>query len=703
MSDFFDNDAITKAWDSGVTRRILAYIKPWKALLAATALTLVLATAGELVTPIVVREVVDTALMPTWRLATTAIVSAPETQGIVIAGKATRIGEKLALPSGILSGLTQAQRKELERRGILLPGEWYLADLEAAGKKGRALVAEKPGLFTVDGDRALIATSALRALPEDEALALRGRDLATVRRDVFLLVIVLVVVLGATFIQTTTSALIGQRVMKQLRMELFRHVTSRSLAFLSRQPVGRLVTRMTNDVETINQFFTDVIVAFLKDSSLMAGVLVVLLAMDFRLALAALVTLPPIAVATVVSRRRARDAFRRQRQWLSRVNAYIAERIAGIAVVQLFAGEARARSEFEAQDRELLKASLGEMYVYATFRPLVDLFASITIATVLWLGSRLVGSDSLSLGTLIAFVNLVRMFYSPVMDISDKYTILQSAMAGGERVFALLDETESIPDRATLPMPARIDGRIELDHVWFGYREGEWVLKDLSLVVEPGEMVAIVGPTGAGKTTIASLVTRLWDVQRGSIRIDGRDVRDLPLGGLRRAIQPVLQEVFLFTGSVEENIRLGEEVTRERMEAAARAVRADAFVAELPEAYATQLSEGGANLSQGQRQLLSFARVLAHDPAVVILDEATSSIDTETERMVQDGLEALLSGRTSIVIAHRLSTIRHADRIVVLAEGKVAETGSHEELLAKRGIYWNLYRLQFGGGLGEVA
>ncbi|MEI6386708.1 MAG: ABC transporter ATP-binding protein, partial [Spirochaetota bacterium] len=315
-------------------------------------------------------------------------------------------------------------------------------------------------------------------------------------------------------------------------------------------------------------------------------------------------------------------------------------------------------------------------------------------------GASLLSLQILSLGTLIAFVNLIRMFYSPVMDISEKYTLLQSAMAGGERVFALLDEKESVPDSPNVEMPPTIRGHIEFNHVWFAYKEGEWILRDLSFKVEPGEMLAIVGPTGAGKTTIANLITRLWDIQRGMIRIDGLDLRQLPLDGLRRAVQPVLQDVFLFSGSIEENIRLGDEVTVDRMRAASSAVHADEFIDRMPGGFAEILSEGAANISQGQRQLLSFARVLAHEPSIIILDEATSSIDTETEQLVQRGLEALLAGRTSVVIAHRLSTIRHASRIMVLSEGRVAESGTHEELLQLRGLYWNLYRLQYGGELG---
>lgn len=307
------------------------------------------------------------------------------------------------------------------------------------------------------------------------------------------------------------------------------------------------------------------------------------------------------------------------------------------------------------------------------------------------------GTHLLSLGTLIAFVNLVGMFYSPIQDISEKYTLLQSAMAGGERVFKLLDADETIPDAPKVALPSALRGHIEFDHVRFAYKPGEPVLRDLSFNVEPGEMVAIVGYTGAGKTTVANLITRLWDVQGGEIRIDGIPVRDLPLAGLRRSVQPVLQDVFLFSGTIDRNIRLGDGVSEERMRLAARAVHADEFIEALPKAYETELAEGGSNLSGGQRQLLSFARVLAHDPSVIILDEATSAVDTETEAMIQRGLEGLLAGRTSIVIAHRLSTIRNADRIVVLSGGRVAEEGRHEELLARRGLYWNLYRLQYGG------
>ncbi len=493
------------------------------------------------------------------------------------------------------------------------------------------------------------------------------------------------------------SNLLGLKIMKDLRMQLYRHVLTRSFAFLSRQPVGRLVTRLTSDVETINQFFTDVLSAFIKDFSIMAGAIVVLYVFDVRLALVVTASVPLVLIVSSVARKRARDAFRNQRRWTSKVNSFIAEHLSGIDVVKLFVREAPAKAQFAAHDAELMKANLGEMHVFATFRPAVDFLATLTTAIALCAGAGLYLSHSISLGTLIAFVNLIGMFYSPIKDLAEKYIMLQSAMAGGERIFTLLDADEMILDAPTIEMPSRIRGHIEFDKVWFAYKGEEWVLKDLSFTVEPGQMVAIVGYTGAGKTTVANLVTRFWDIQKGDIRIDGHSVRDLPLGGLRKAIQPVPQDVFLFSGTISENLRLGEGVAEERMRLAAEAVHANEFIEALPQGYDTELSEGGSNLSQGQRQLLSFARVLAHDPAIIILDEATSSVDTETEKLIQRGIEGLLTGRTSVVIAHRLSTIRNADKIIVLAQGRIAETGTHDELIEKKGLYWNLYRLQNSG------
>lgn len=483
--------------------------------------------------------------------------------------------------------------------------------------------------------------------------------------------------------------------MVDLRMDLFRKTSRQSLAFLSRQPVGRMVTRLTGDVETINEFFTSVVVSFIKDASVMTGAIVVLFVMSPRLGLVAIATLPPVLVATGISRRKARDAFRRQRTWLSRVNAFIAEHIAGVAVVKLFGREHASSQTFEGHDRELMKANLGEMYVFATFRPLIEFLSSVSTAIVLWFGAGLHQRGLITLGALIAFVNLIRMFYSPLQDISEKYTILQSAMAGGERVFALLDADERIPDDGQASLPGMVRGRIEFDHVWFAYKGDQWVIRDLSFVVEPGQTVAIVGYTGAGKSTVAALLARLWDPQRGEIRLDGVPIRDMPLASLRSSIRPVMQDVFLFSGTIASNIDLGLGLERPAIEAAAKAVQAHRFIEKIPRGYDALLGEGASTLSSGQRQLLSFARVVAHDPSIVVLDEATSSVDTETEGLLQSGLAALMRGRTTVAIAHRLSTIRHADRILVLADGCLVESGDHDSLIDQHGIYYTLYRLQY--------
>jgi len=413
--------------------------------------------------------------------------------------------------------------------------------------------------------------------------------------------------------------------------------------------------------------------------------------------------MPPVLVLSAISRVKARDAFRRQRTASSRVNAYLSERLSGVQVVQLFLREKKSQKEFSERNMELLKARLSEMYVFAIFRPSVELFSTITTSVIIVVGASMVLGLSLSLGVLIAFINLIHMFYAPLSDIAEKYTLLQSAMAGGERVFQLMDTEEKIPDTGTRSAEGMIRGHIEFDNVRFSYlhdskKNGDSeVLKGLSFSVNPGEMAAIVGYTGAGKTTIINVLTRLWDLDSGVIRLDGIPIGDIPLEELRRSCLPVLQDVFLFSGTVADNIRLGLPLSDTEVEEAAKAVHAHEFISQLPLGYATVLSEGATNVSSGQRQLISFARVIAHNPSIVILDEATSSVDTETERLIQLGIQKVLSGRTSIVIAHRLSTISHADRILVLSDGRLVEQGKHDELITANGLYAGLYRLQYEG------
>ncbi|MEL7556768.1 MAG: ABC transporter ATP-binding protein [bacterium] len=693
MAEFFETDDVTKGYDSTITSRILSYMKPHRGIAIAALLALIVSTAGELLSPVLIRRAIDDALMKTWF----SVSAGVEGSVLKLSGSDPRIGDRIYLRSSRFSALSSKDKASLAASGAFDPREVYVFPLEPESGEQAALLSAHPELFTLGAGHGVISVEALRSLPSAEARALRRADSALVLHYVLVLGMILLAILASTFVMVYFSNLLGLRVMKDIRMQLFGHVLSRSFAFLNKQPVGRLVTRMTSDVETINQFFTDVLSAFIKDASIMAGALAVLYFFDLRLALVVTASLPIVLIVANVARKKARDAFRNQRRWTSKVNSYISEHISGVEVVKLFRREKKSKAEFAEHNEHLKRANLGEMYVFAAFRPAVDFMATLTTALSLCAGAWLYLSHSISLGTLIAFVNLISMFYSPIKDLSEKYILLQSAMAGGERIFTLLDTDETILDRPSLPMPGKIRGHIEFDRVWFAYKEEEWVLKDLSFTMDPGQMVAIVGYTGAGKTTIANLVTRFWDIQQGEIRIDGLPVKELPLQGLRTSIQPVPQEVFLFSGTIAENIRLGGDVSLERMKLAAEAVHANEFIEALSDKYDTQLSEGGSNISQGQRQLLSFARVLAHDPAIIILDEATSSVDTETEKLIQRGIEGLLAGRTSIVIAHRLSTIRHADKIIVLAKGRIAETGKHDELIKRRGLYWNLYRLQNSG------
>ncbi len=697
MAEFFETDDVTKEYDATIASRILSYMKPHKAIAIAALLALIVSTAGELLSPVLIRRAIDDALMKAWFSVSTSLEGSQEAESLELSDADPRIGDRIYLRSSRFSALNSKNKNVLAASGFYDPVEVYVFPLEPEREELTALLSARPELFTLGEDHGVISIQALRNLPSSDARVLRRDDTALVLRYVLILGLILLSILTSTFVMVYFSNLLGLRVMKDMRMQLFSHVLSRSFSFLTKQPVGRLVTRMTSDVETINQFFTDVLSAFIKDASIMAGSLTVLYFFDARLALVVTASLPIVLIVANIARKKARDAFRSQRRWTSKVNSYISEHLSGVEVVKLFLREKKSRAEFSEHNEKLKKANLGEMYVFAAFRPAVDFMATFTTALILCVGAWLYLSQSISLGTLIAFVNLINMFYSPIKDLSEKYILLQSAMAGGERIFTLLDTDETIPDRPRLPMPSRVRGHIEFDKVWFAYKDEEWVLKDLSFTVDPGQMVAIVGYTGAGKTTVANLVTRFWDIQKGDIRIDGQPIRDLPLYELRTAIQPVPQEVFLFSGSIGENIRLGEDVTVERMKLAAEAVHANEFIEALPDAYDTQLSEGGSNISQGQRQLLSFARVLAHNPSIIILDEATSSVDTETEKLIQRGIEGLLSGRTSVVIAHRLSTIRHADKIIVLAKGRIAEMGKHDELIKRKGLYWNLYRLQNSG------
>ena len=515
----------------------------------------------------------------------------------------------------------------------------------------------------------------------------------------FIALVFLVANLAAFAVQYTQSIVMqamGQYIMYDLRKEIFAHLQRLSLSFYDRNPVGRLMTRLTTDVDALNEMFTAGVIAIFGDVAMIFYIVIWMFEVNWKLALVSFSILPLLAMLTTWFRLGARSSFREVRVRIARINAFLQEHITGMPVVQLFNREEKEMRKFNEINQAHRKANIDTIFYYAVFYPAVEIIGAVGIGLIIWFGGGQVLRGAATIGTLVAFIQLARSFYEPISDISEKYNILQSAMASSERIFKMLDEPVTI---AAPEQPARIgraSGKIEFRNVWFAYKDEDWILKDVSFTVQPGERVAFVGHTGAGKTTITNLLLRFYDIQRGEILLDGIDIREMDLEELRSNFSIVLQDVFLFSGDIATNIRLGNSsISDLTLRDAARQVHADTFIQRLPEAYEAELRERGAGLSVGQKQLISFARALAFDPRVLILDEATSSIDTETEILIRDAVERLMEGRTSIVVAHRLSTIQSVDKIIVMHKGEIRESGKHQDLLAQRGLYWRLYQLQF--------
>ncbi|MDD6239353.1 MAG: ABC transporter ATP-binding protein [Oscillospiraceae bacterium] len=488
---------------------------------------------------------------------------------------------------------------------------------------------------------------------------------------------------------------LGQDIILEIRQQLFRHIHSLSLRFFDITPVGRIVTRVTNDVETLNELFSTILVTMVKNAVLILGYAGVMLYLNWKLALVSFILLPLVVYLTRLFTKLYRTTHRITRTKVSAMNTYLSENLSAMKLIQVFHREREKQREFRQRSGDLFQSNFREIVVYGTFRPVIYFISILALASVLGFGGKQVMDGALSIGTLYIFTSYVKSFFEPIQSLSDQFGTLQSAMAAGEKIFTLMDEEPQIrqPENPK-PMPA-VKGRIEFEHVWFSYDGEEWVLRDVSFVIEPGQTAAFVGATGAGKSSILNLIGRYYDIQKGRITLDGVDIRELDLKDLRRAIGQVQQDVFLFTGDIQGNIRLREdEISDGKVREAAKFVGADSFIDRLEQGYETAVTERGSTLSAGQRQLLSFARTLAFDPNVLVMDEATANIDTETEGLIQEAMAKMMQGRTTIVVAHRLSTIQHADQIMVMHHGQLREQGTHQELLAQNGIYKKLYDLQ---------
>jgi len=684
---FVEDSVGGKLYDRTLIRRLLHYVRPHRHLIF-LAMFFMLVTAGvELLIPYITKQAIDNYLAKLYQ-----IYSAPEavcteltelaedtTDFIPVSGDTLLLVRKAALDR-----MDPSQRIEMENEGNLSRETYYLFPEDRFNDQTGEIL----------GDFWIVPERELSRVPISVIIDVRGSDIAGISRLAWLLGILIVISLVAGYGHVMTLVIAGQRSMYDVRTELFRHVQLLSLKFYSQNPIGRLVTRVTNDIEALNEMFTAVLVNLVKDFILIGGTSVILFLLNWRLALVSLAVTPIFIVVTVVFRVKSRGAYRAVRKFLAKLNSTLAEDISGIKIVQVFRQEKRRREEYQETNRNYFKANMKQLVIFGIFRPLIEITASVGVALVLVYGGGSVLSGALTIGALVAFISYVRQMFQPLADISQKYNIMQSAMAAAERIFKIIDTEPDITEKSSAETTG-LTGTIDFENVTFSYETDKKVLQNVSFKVESGKSVALVGPTGAGKTSIISLLCRFYDVDSGRILLDGIDLRDLPVQTLRESISIVLQDAFIFSRSIEDNIRLGQDLTREQVIEAADMVQATPFIERLPEGFDTVMAERGATLSTGQKQLLCFARALAHDPKILVLDEATSNIDPATEQLIQNAIEVLMKNRTSIVVAHRLSTIQKADQILVIDDGRILERGNHQELLAKRGIYYNLYLLQY--------
>ena len=695
---YMEEGKLGKPYDLKLMVRLGAYLRRYWFLMSVSLFFVLVMAVLDLVIPYLTKEAIDRYIITSAREVVLRGDGSPEESRLLKEFEKDLIPMKregrYLVPPDALRSMDRKEAALFQKAGLLSENRYYL--FIPRKPEEEVLLKKYSSFFERSGPYCFIPFDRMKDLERKDRLSLRGRDIEGVLHLALLIVFILAIHFGLNFVQVYAMEVAGQKMMHDLRMKAFSHLQNLPVSFFDRSPVGRLVTRLTNDIQNVHEMFTSVLINLFRDVILLIGIVIILLHLHREMALISFSVIPLIFVTTLFFSRRARDVFREIRFKIAQMNGFLQENFAGIKVVQLFRREKENSRRFQKINEAHYLANMRQITLYAFFVPLVEILSSGAIGLLIWYGGSRVIQEAISLGVLVAFLSYIRMFFQPIRDLSEKYNILQSAMASLERIFGLLDQEEKIPSNLS-PVRGTIKGNIEFQQVSFSYNGEDRVLNEVSFSVREGETVAIVGATGAGKTSLLYLLERFYEPEEGKILLDGIDIRERDLYDIRSQIGLVMQDTFLFAGDIEENIRLGDqESDGARVREAARVVNADKFIQRLANQYQTRVGEGGEVLSAGQRQLLAFARALYANPRILILDEATSHVDPETERFIQEGLTRLLKGRTAIVIAHRLSTIQYADRIIVLHKGRVREMGTHAELMAKKGLYYRLYQLQYG-------
>ena len=664
MSDIHIEEEVTKSYDSKLMKRLLSYAKPYWVLLVISILLLLFITGLELLNPFLIKVTIDDYINGYQK----DFIELPleyETQfnGVVI------------------HNTFYTKLENIDESNLNLINNYPIVNLEKSNKD----------YFIKNKDLSISPTR----ISNEDYLKFRENDIAGLDKIAIIFAFAIFINFLLSYLQVYILNYTSQRIIFNIRQELFNHIQSLSIQYFDNNPIGRLVTRVTNDTETLNEMYTSVLVNLFKDFFLLGGIMIVMIRIDLQLALLSFSLIPIIILVSVFFRKYIREIYRLSRLQLAKINSSLNENISGMQTIQLFKKESKFFNSFDKLNKEYLRIQKKEIKYFAIYRPSIEILRSLGIALLIYFGGGKAISGLIEFGVLYLFINYLQRFFEPILDLTEKYNILQSAMASSERIFQILDLDENIKNIDKPIVLNELKGRIEFKNVWFAYIKEDWVLKDISFIIEPGQSIAIVGATGAGKTSIINLITRFYDIQKGEILIDGINIKNFDKKSLRRHVGVVLQDVFIFTGNIKDNIRLNSDISDESIVEISKYINCHEFISKLPNSYDEPVMERGSTLSSGQRQLLSFARTLVYDPDILILDEATSNIDTETEQLIQDALLKLTKNRTSIAIAHRLSTIQHSDKIIVLKNGRINEVGDHQGLLEKRGLYYNLYRLQY--------